>query len=172
MGEEYVIRCGALTIADGDPQELGIVEELSFDGSQVSETALRINASAPKHFDRITKTKEIRCTVFREHASYSDAMDFAARHDEELPAVADFILELTEGGNVMTLTSEDSLWEAVTQDPIGVATVTEYRVQRGGLFTREDTEAEAPPVIDAGTGYFAGGGALIIDAGDYAELTP
>lgn len=169
MADELVIRCGAITLADGDPRVGGIVEDLKFAGQHLLAVSDLINAIAQAIRDRTTKSKEIQIRIFREHASYTAALNFAARHDEQLPGVAGLFIELTEDGETTTWISEDCGWEGVTQDPIGVSTVTEYRIVRGSLFEVETTGEGLPSVIRPG-GFFSDGD--VIDGGTFAELIP
>ena len=164
MAEDYVIRCGEFTLTDGDPLGVGVCEKLTFGGKHLLEVVGRINADAPTIFDRARKDKEISISIFRQHASYADALNFAARHDEALPGVATLEIEITEDAETTILRSEGCGWEAVTQEPIGVSTLTEYRVIRGGRFAVE-TEAELELVIGAGTSFLTEGD--VIDAGAY-----
>jgi hypothetical protein len=88
--------------------------------------------------------------------------------------VADLTIEITEDGLLTTLKSVGCGWEGVTQEPIGVSTITEYRVKRGEFFTVSTSDAEEEPpateLIDAGTYAEGYDTQMTFDGGNYLDL--
>jgi len=139
MLDEIVIQRGAVTIADGDPNGAGVVEEILVNGQAMLDMAMFLDAIGPVFYDRTTRSLELKFTIFTAKTTRAQALDAHLRASGNL-GVADLTIQLTDDDVTYVWKATGAGWNPIAPQLFGFSGLVGLQVICG--------EFAAPAILD------------------------
>jgi hypothetical protein len=167
------VQRGNVVLADGDSATWtgGVLTRgLPFEATREMEVIPLLEAAGVSVFDRTTGQASVEFTITRLHADEGAAAAFCATHDALATGKADLRFILDVNGVIYTLQCKGAAWKAITCDPVGQSTDTDYRVT-GPPFTATSSAGPTGYYLDGGDGYDPAYGPApgVVDGGEYGD---